>query len=55
MQVLNHELERVHGQIDSFRDQNDCGDCDDHIQNLVSRLDKLHDELARRSKEESKK
>ena len=46
--VINMELKRIHDQIEAFRCDNDYGSVDDHIENLVNKLDKLHTELAKR-------
>lgn len=53
LQYLDDELRRIHSQIEDLR----CEDAD-HLsdksgQALIARLDKLHDELTRRSKDET--
>ena len=54
LDYVESELMRMHDMIQRLTDDNDFGEKDEHIQLLISKLDKLHEELAKRSAQESK-
>lgn len=55
LDVIEDELQRLHEEIDDYKDQMEyCGDGDKGYLRLLDSLDKLNGELIRRSQEETK-